>query len=176
LLDAVEPDSELGRAEKAVEKAHEALDHERHRIVTLPGHDGKLTAADQEADRQALSEADRNALRGDAQYQQAMRELGTMKQQHSRLRADYLKQDSEWVAAEKAHRDAKRGEAQAAKQVSTAIKKAAPARRQLRSAEQVAAAARAAIAQGEARLRQLGVKNVGSASSKAQAAKPKTLK
>jgi chromosome segregation ATPase len=164
LLDSVTPDSELGRAEGAVEKAQEALDHERHRIVTLPEHDGKLTAADEETDRQSLSEADRNALRGDAEYQQALRELGAAKQQHARLRADFFKQDSEWVEAEKAHREAEREKAQVKQKASTAIRKAAPARSQLRNAEQVAAAARAAIAQGEARLRQLGVKSIGSAS------------
>lgn len=164
LLDAVEPDSELGRAEAAVENAHELLDRELHRILTLPLHDGKLTAEDRESDRQLLSKSDRDSLRSDAEYQQALRDLGAAKQQYSRLRMDFFKRDSEWVAVSQSCREAARDEDKARQQATTAARQALPARREARNAQEVAEVARLTIAQGEALLRQLGVKNVGSAS------------
>jgi hypothetical protein len=167
LRDSAASNSELRRASAAVEKAHEELDRELHRVLTLPEHDGKPSADDRERERKLLSSDDRAVLRSDGDYQQAWQTLSEAKRIYTWLQQEFFKKDSQWVAAEKSRIDAERAKTKAKRDQETAARKAVPARRQLQDAQQVAAAARAIIAQGEARLRALGVRNVGSTGSQA---------
>jgi chromosome segregation ATPase len=158
------PESPLGKAQAAIDEAQQTLDRELHRVVSLPEHAVKLTAADRSADARLLSASDRETLRNDSQYQSALGRLEGAKRNYAQLREDLLKRNPEWVAASKAVAEAHRKESKLKQDSNSGVLPAMPAKRSLRTSQEVAAAARATIAQGEAMLRQLGVKNVGGAS------------
>lgn len=169
------PESPSGKAQAAVDEAQQALDRQLHRLVSLPEHAAELTAADRSADARLLSASDRGTVRNDAQYQSALGRLTSAKRDFAQIRDDLLKRTPEWIAASKAVAEAHQKESKLKQDGNTGAIRSMPAKRNLRTAQDVAAAARATVVQGEAMLRQLGVKNVGNASRQAQAnaSKPK---
>lgn len=158
------PESPLGKAQAAIDEAQQAIDRELHRVVSLPEHALKLTAADRAADARLLSASDKETLRNDGQYQSALNGLEGAKRDFARIREDLLKRNPEWVAASKAVAEAHRKETRLKQDSNSGALPAMSTKRNLRTSQDVAAAARATIAQGEAMLRQLGVKSVGGAS------------
>lgn len=158
ILYAQGPESPLSKAQAAIDEAQQALDLELHRLVSLPEHAGKPTSADRSADSRLLSAGDKETLRNDAEYQSALRRLESAKRGFAQIREDWFKQDPDWVAASKAVAEADQKERKSKQEGKTGAMGSVPAKRNLRTAQDVAAAARATIAQGEAMLRQLGVR------------------
>lgn len=164
IIDDQGPESPLGKAQSAIDAAQQALDRELHRVVSLPEHAVKLTAADRAADARVLSATDKEALRNDAQYQLTLGGLESAKRNFALIRQDLLNRSPEWVAASKAVAEAHRKETKLKQESNSAALPSMSTKRNFRTSQDVAAAARATIAQGEAMLRQLGVKNVGGGS------------
>jgi len=164
ILDDQGPETPLGKAKAALDEAQRALDVELHRVVSLPEHAATLTPAERSAEARALSAKDRQTLQSDTQYLLALSSLENAKRDYARVREDVFKRDPEWVAASKAVGEAHRKESKAKRDGSAGALPAMSTKRNLRTSQEVAAAARATIAQGEAMLRQLGVKNGGGTS------------
>jgi DNA repair exonuclease SbcCD ATPase subunit len=161
------PDSPLGNAQADIDEAELLLHREMHRVVPLPEHTTKAMLADRAADARLLSDDERKALRNDDQYQLAQAKLTAARRAFTQTRQDLLKRNPEWVAASKAVADAHKRESMLKQKGNASARGSLPARRDLCTAEDVAAAARATILQGEAMLRHLGVKNVGETGSQA---------
>ena len=164
IVEAQGADSPLGKAQAAIDDAQVSLDWELHRVLSLPGHTGTPTAADRSAEARSLSATQRDALRKDVEYQLALERVASAKRNLAQIREDVFKRNPEWVAASKAVTEAHKKESKAKQDGSIGAIRSMPAKRDLRTSQDVAAAARATIAQGEAMLRQLGVKNAGGAS------------
>lgn len=158
------PESSLGKAQASIDEAQQALDRELHRLVSLPEHEAEATAADRSADARLLSAKDKHTLRNDAQYQSVLGRLESAKRKHAEIRKDLLERSPEWLAASQTVAETHVKENKLEQDANRSAVPAASAKRTLRTSQEVAAAARATIAQGEAMLRQLGVKNVGGTS------------
>lgn len=156
------PESPLGKAQSAVDEAYLAVDRELHRAVSLPEHGDKLTVADRSADASLLSADDKEALQSDAQFQAARDKLAAAKRSVTQARQDLLTNSPEWTAATKALTEAHEKETDLKQDANPEAARVVSKKRDLRTAEEVAAAARMTIARGEAMLRNLGVKDVGS--------------
>ena len=143
--------------------------------MSLPEHEAELTAADRAADTRALSVKDKQTLRSDPQHQSAQGKLESAKRRCAQIRKDLLEGSPEWLAASHTVAEAHVKENKLEQDSNRSAVPAVSAKRSLRTSHEVAAAARATIAQGEAMLRQLGVKNAGDTGYQAQAnaSKPK---
>jgi chromosome segregation ATPase len=137
LVDSQEPDSKVGQAKAKLEEARAAYEKARAGVVSPNNPD----------------------------YEKAKNDLNAAKREFDKAKAELFEKDEDWVAAKETLREEQADKADAKKQSDTARGSAGSAK-EMRNASQVAAAARAIIAQGEAKLRALGVKNVGSSSSK----------
>ena len=128
------PESEFGRAQARLAAARDAADKLRTRYG-----------------------ADRSGLQDDPNYLAVSETLREAKREFDRVRAAVLAKDADWQDATKKLRDlvAEHREEQKAGGGALGMM---PAARSLRSAQEIAAAARQVIALGEARLRQLGEK------------------
>jgi hypothetical protein len=134
LLEAQSPESEFGRAQTRYVAARTTVEDFRKRYGD-----------------------DRDGLKFDPQYGAAVEALSDAKREQDRIRTDLLAKNQEWQAASQELRDvaAERREKQQAGVGSLGMMSAS---RNLRNAEEIAAAARQVIAVGEARLRQMGEK------------------
>lgn len=165
ILAEQQPDSDLGRAQAVVAQAKDDVHREIHRVLRLPNVHEKPGDAARLTDLANLSPVQRKLLENDNGYRSAqdrMREAGRNADQ---VRQKLLQADSNWVAASQDLAEAKKRSRDESQQAKTAGLSSLGDRRDLRSAQNVAAAARAIIAQGEARLRQLGAKSSGGGSS-----------
>lgn len=161
ILAAQGPDSELGKARAKVDALRAALDRELHRVVKLPEHPAAPSEVDVARDMILLGDADREALRTDRPFQEASARLEEAKREYSRIRTRLLESSPDWVAAAKTAQEARQKESQARKDAAAAAGPSRAANRELRTQKQLATEAQAVVAQGEAALRRLGVKDVG---------------
>jgi chromosome segregation ATPase len=133
LIDSQEPDSKVGKAKAKLEEARAAYEKARAGGVS-PNNPDYVTAKDA---------------------------LNAAKQEFDKAKAELFESDDDWVAAKETLREEQADRAEAKKQ-SDSARGSAGSLKEMRNASQVAAAARAIISQGEAKLRALGVKNSGS--------------
>lgn len=134
ILKAQSPDSEFGREEARLAAVRNAVEEFRTRYGD-----------------------DRDGLDADSDYREAIEALTAAKREHARSRAAVLAENEDWQNATEelrklraGHREEQRAGGGSLDMVSTT--------RSLRSAQEIAAAARQVIAVGEARLRQMGEK------------------
>jgi hypothetical protein len=154
ILDALPEDSPVVRAQAKVDQAREALDRAVNRAESAsPGA--------KDAD---LAEADRDG---------ALENLKNTARELAKLKHDLFVNDSRWQAANRAVVAAREKETQAKNDSDGAALPTLPARHQFRDAASVAAAARATIAAGEAKLRALGVDPNPKSKAKSSPPKPK---
>jgi chromosome segregation ATPase len=151
------PHSEFARAQTALEETQRALHRQLHGSVALPD-DAQLPSEPARlADSLKLTEAQRQALQNDAGYQQAYQGLKEAARNLERVRQALLQQDADWIAARQDCRDAEQRARESEQQAGTAGLGSLGSKLTARNAQQVAAAARTIIAQGESQLRGLGV-------------------
>lgn len=156
LVDAAGADSAVGKAGAKLDEAEEAVDGERRRVLDLPApaDDG---SEEQMPDR-PLTAAEREALAQDAGYQRALAACAQARQEFARERTALFTSNPKWAAASQAVREAQRKDSEAKRRAAGSGGPGIAAGRQIRNAQALAAEARAIIANGEAKLRQLGVK------------------
>jgi hypothetical protein len=152
------PDSELGKAEAALEESQLKLDAEVHRILKLPAHSGPTDEEDRFKERSRLNEDQRSQLHQDAEYQAALDGVRAASEEASRVRHALFAKDAEWQAAFKERQSSEQSMLAAEKEQHRSGMAAAAGRNQLRNASEVAAYARQLIGEGESQLSVLGVK------------------
>lgn len=168
------PDSELVRAQANLETATQTLHRVMHRVVTLPDDSDKSNDAGRLGDLAKLSPEERDRLEQDPAYQTARDNWKTAARNFKQCRQKLLEADEDWVAARQDLADAKQSVHESEQQSQTAGLGSLGDRQDLRQAQNIAATARAAVAQGEARLRQLGVNPSAGQASSSAAKKKKT--
>lgn len=150
-------DSEWAQAQVALAEARDALHDVIHRLVQLPPDDGTGAGAS-ERHFAKLSSAGRERLESDPDYRRVHEAFQKVSREVTQLRDKVLAADSEWVSARQDLADAAKAARESNQQAKSAALSALGDSRDLRKSQDVAAMARSIIAQGEARLRQLGAK------------------
>ena len=152
------PGSELIQAQAKVDSMREALDREVHRVLALPAHAERPTAADYAHEVAMLTPAQKGGLKKDAGFRQASDDLRAAVRDVVSVRHALFEKDSDWSAAKQAAVEAAQRQRTASNDLArdAGLSQFTP-KRELRSAQELAAEARATIATGKAALRMLGV-------------------
>jgi len=111
--------------------------------------------------RKVLDTAQSKTKMSEADLKSARERLDEAKREYSRIRIRLLESSPDWVAAAKTAQEALQKESRARKDAASAAGPSRAASRELRTQKDLAAQAQAVVAQGEAALRRLGVKDVG---------------
>lgn len=154
------PDSKIGKARAALDQVREHLEQVRE--------SARESLADSTGSASVSAVALKATLDASDEHEQALRDLREAKQNFDQVRREVVEKNPKWVEASEAHKQAHRDSSNAEQNIQSGSRKAVPARRDLRTAQNVAAAARATIAAGEAKLRQLGAMNTGGGSHQAK--------
>ena len=154
ILEAQGPKSEIGRAKAAFDAAREAVHREYRRVLSRPAEDDE-DAPPQAATRMSKEEMEK--LKQDDGYQSAIQKLKTAKQEYAILHKEVIEQCPQWTDAMEAARERQQDQSKAKQTTAAGTGQRLAAKRSLRTAKENAADARAVIAEGEARLREMGV-------------------
>lgn len=148
--------SELGKAEAALQQAKDASHQIVHEILNLPpDKEDQTSRAGRLADLAKLSASQRQTLDTDARYKAALDKLRDAGKQVDDVKRQLFRANADWNAAQEAVAEAQeklREERQHAKATGANTSRS---KQKVQSAQSVAAAARAVIQQGEARLKML---------------------
>ena len=157
LVSSQPADSEVGRARDAYAKAKEDVDNNLRRILESPGYQARLKLIADSSDAGKYKVLIRkDTLDNDQEYQTSLHTLEDARKRFNQLKTELFAKDSDWQATTKALSESEATEKEARKL--RGGKGVSPGKtRQMRNSQQVAAAARATIAQAEAKLRALGV-------------------
>lgn len=166
-------DSPLELAKKDLRRAQEAVHLTIHAVLDLPNHHEHSGERGRLADLASISSSERATLGDDARYHASLRELNEAARRVKELREALFEGDPEWVAAQRALADAQQRSRESTQQAQTAGLGSLGDRQNLHNAQQIAATARAIIAQGETRLRQLGAKPTSNSKSTSRSTKSK---
>jgi hypothetical protein len=139
------PDSEFARAQTAFEQAQKTYHREMRRVVSSTS-----TAK--------LSSSQKEALEADSAYRFARQEMQKAAKELSRIRQKLFRANEDWLAARREQIDADKSARDQKRQAGTTGLGSLSDKQDLRTAREVAAAARTMIALGESRLRYLGVR------------------
>ena len=149
--------SELVQAQAKVDAAREALDREVHRVLSLPLHAGKPTAADYAHEVAMLMPGQKEDLKKDAGFRHAAEALRAAVREAVQVRQALFEKDSSWSAAKQVAVEAEQQRRKANNDLArdAGLSQLAP-KRELHAAQDLAAEARVTIAVGKAALRSLG--------------------
>lgn len=161
LLNAKPGDPKYQQAQAAVDEAQKAVDRVLHQTVPLPQHSGGETTVVYSSELRSLSPENRAALKDSVDHQLAVERLNDAKANLTRAKNEMFRRSPEWVEASEAVAEAHKEESSAGAGNSTPGLGMVAIKNNLRTSQDIAAAARRTIAQGEAMLKQLGVKDVG---------------
>jgi septal ring factor EnvC (AmiA/AmiB activator) len=158
ILDAQSDDSEYAKALDDIHLAQRAMDTELHRILkrTLP--------ADDEDEATRLSELahltieEREKLAADSRYTAKQHALHLAMDQLRAVKTKLFQASDEWKKAHEERHRINQEEAQQELSVQGAANNSSASRKELQTTAEIAASARASIAQAEARLKALGAK------------------
>ncbi len=167
------PDSEYGKTKAAFDEAQRASHLIIHRLAGLSGTIEATESRSGLLDVAKLNPEQQAAIEADSAYQSAERSFKVAADNLSRLRKKLFESDSDWTAGQRELLDAKSRSSEDTRQVTSVGLEARRDKRQLNQAQQLVWEARRVIAQGEARLRQLGAKPLA---SKSPSSKPKQTK
>jgi chromosome segregation ATPase len=152
------PESEYGRQAEIVEASRKSLDAELHRVTGLEPHPAD---ADMESERvkelAGLSEDQRGRLNADERYKAARDDLQKQRRKLETVEQQVLAADPEWKRTVEDHERAEKEEDKAQTAQRSSARDSNRAMAQVRSQQELASRAQAVIANGEAKLRQLGV-------------------
>jgi hypothetical protein len=165
ILADLPPNAELNIAKEVLQQAKNSMHDALHRLFNIPHVTGKSDEAARLAEFESLSDEQKAILEKDPGYQVAQREMQAAAAQVTHLRREVLMADKEWVDARQELTDADKRSREGTQQATTAGMSMFGGQQKLRSNQQIAAFARSVIAQGEARLRQLGANPNGSSSA-----------
>ena len=148
--------SKLVQAQAKVDTMREALDREAHRVLSLPPHAGKPTAADYAHEVAMLTPVQKEDLRKDSDFRPVAEALRAAVREAVRVRQALFESDSMWSAAKQAAVEAEQRQRKANNDIARAggLSQFAP-KRELHAAQDLAAEARVTIAVGKAALRSL---------------------
>lgn len=172
ILEAQSDDSDYAKALDDVDTARRAADTELHRVLRRPA-----PAVDEEestrlSELALLTPEEREKLTKSNSYQEKKIALQAAVDHMNATRMKLFQGNDEWKQAREEHHKAEQEKAKDERSVQAAANDSSDARGELRSAAQIAASARATIAQAEARLRALGAKPAAAKNDK----KPSTGK
>lgn len=158
ILEAQSDDSEYAKALDDVDTARRAADTELHRVLRRPA-----PAVDEEestrlSELALLTPDEREKLTKSSSYQEKKVALQVAVDHMNATRLKLFQDNAEWKQAREEHHKAEQEKAKDERSVQAAANDSSDARGELRSAAQIAASARATIAQAEAKLRALGAK------------------
>lgn len=150
------PDSDYARTQAKLKSARHTLHRVMHRVLTLPDDSDQADEAARLRDLARLSQEDKAKLEQDLDYQVAQENVKLAARRHDEARRTVLEANAEWVAARKELADNEKSVRESSEHSQGAALSSLDDRQNLHRAQTIAAEARAIIAQGEARLRQLG--------------------
>jgi DNA repair exonuclease SbcCD ATPase subunit len=152
-------ESEIYLARENLQSAKEKLNTALKDALGSDAYQAKVAAAESSPEKvKVLSELRKTTLEDDKAYQDALENLAKAKAKFSRLHAEIVETNSEYKAAAAALHEAHQESSKADHEAHRGGGQKLPAVRNLKAANNVAANARAAIAEGEAMLKQLGYK------------------
>ncbi len=158
ILEAQSDDSELAKTLDELHLAQRALDIELHKILKRP------PPANDEDEQTRLSELahltteEREKLAGDTRYTTKQESLHQAMEKLSAVKTKLFQASDEWKTAHEERHRIDQEQAQQERSVQGAANDSSESRSELRTIAQIAASARASIAQAEARLKVLGAK------------------
>ncbi|MFO1005138.1 MAG: hypothetical protein U0929_04195 [Planctomycetaceae bacterium] len=158
LLESQPADSEYGKALDGVDAARRALDAEMHQILGRPApapDEGEVTRL---AELARLTPEQRAHLNKTPSYTEKKTALNDAMKELTRVKSNLFQDSEEWRKAHEERRKVEQEVAKSSKANRGAAQDSSDAREDLRSATQIAASAKATIAQIEARLHALGAK------------------
>ncbi len=144
----------LATIEQAKKESHTAI----HRLLGLADHADSADSTLRLIETTKLTETQRKALDADPAYQSAEQRLANAAEQGKLLRKSLFEADADWVSTNEGVLHARQQSHAQDRELRTAAVTAGSEKIELGNEQRVAAMARAIIAQGEMRLRQLGVK------------------
>ncbi len=159
------PESELKVAMANMDRLKEAMHRMIHRILGLPEHSGATSLNEGLFDLSKLTAEQQKMLDANSEYQSTEQKLASAAARVRQLRENLFAKDSDWIAAKQDVIDASKEALADKRELKSTVVHAAAEKSKLDNARQIEAVARAAIARGEARLRQLGVKSTGGKST-----------
>ena len=160
------PNSELIIAQEVLRQAKNTMHDALHRVFNILHESGVSDETARLREFESLSDEQKVMLEKDPSYQVAQRDMQTAAAQVTRLRRELFLADKQWVDARQELTDADKSSREGTRQATTTGMNMFGGQQKLRSNRQVAAAARSVIAQGEARLRQLGASTTSSPNKK----------
>lgn len=158
ILDAQSDDSEYAKALDEIHHARRAIDTELHRILKWK------PPADDEAEATRLSELahltteEREKLAADSRYTTQQQALHQSIEKLVAVKKTLFEASDEWKQAHKERHQIEQEQARQERSVQGAANDSSAGREELRDAAEIAASARATIAQAQARLNALGAK------------------
>lgn len=161
------PNSDFAKSLAAVDDAKEVVHQTIQSVLGLKLDDAKPGVDVRQADLKQLSDSQLSKLKADPQYVAADKALKDAARTVSKLRQTLFEADPDWTAAHRDLVDAHLQERNGAKERRVTGSAAAEKRMQLQNVNNVAVTARSIISLGEFRLRQLGV-STGSSKTMSQ--------
>ena len=158
LIESQPADSEYVKALDGVDAARRALDAEMHQILGRPAPVPDEDEATRLAELARLTAEQRAYLNRTPTYIEKKAGLNEAMKELTRVKSNLFQDNEEWRKAHEERRKVEQEVAKNAKANRGAAQDSSDAREDLRSATQIAASARATIAQIEARLHALGAK------------------
>ncbi|GAA4469722.1 hypothetical protein [Novipirellula rosea] len=153
------PESELKVAMANMDRLKEAMHLVIHQMLGLPEHSGATSLNEGLFDLSKLTAEQQKTLDANSEYQSTEQKLASAAARVRQLREKLFAKDSDWIAAKQDVIDASKEALADKRELKSTVVHAAAEKSKLDNARQIEAVARAAIARGEARLRQLGVKS-----------------
>ncbi|MCA9073302.1 MAG: hypothetical protein KDA84_30470, partial [Planctomycetaceae bacterium] len=150
--------SELGKAQVALDRAKNRSHQIIHEILRLPPHEDEDTEGRSQArltDLAKLSTSQRQTLESDARYKEVLDKLHEAGQQVERTKKTLFEANTDWNAAHEELVNAQQKLREERKQAKTSGAETSRSKLKVKNVQSVAATARAIIAQGEARLKML---------------------
>lgn len=172
ILESQSDDSELAKTLDELHLAQRALDIEMHKILKRPPPANDEDEATRLSELAHLTTEEREKLAGDTRYSTKQESLHQSMEKLSTVKKKLFQASAEWKKAHEERHRIDQVQAQQERSVQGAANDSSESRSELRTIAQIAASARASIAQAEARLNALGAKPKASTPEK----KPETKK
>lgn len=157
LIESQSEDSSLGKALKRLEEARKARDTEMHRLLRRPPPDPDEDEATRLSELAHLASEERETLAASVVYQEKKIAVLDAMEELQLAKARLFESSAEWKAAKEEHHQITQDMAEKNRSLRGAAGDGQDARHSLKTAKDIAAAARASISHARMRLREMGV-------------------
>ena len=158
ILEAQASDSGYEKALDAIDVARQGLNDEMYRVLGLPAPPSEETESTRLSRLARLTAEQRSQLSQSPDYTEKKQALQAAMKELSRVKNELFQASDEWKKAHEEHHRIGQELDKDKRAIRGAASDGSEARSELRTAAQIAASARATIAQAQARLHNLGVK------------------